>query len=832
MDFTKFALNAGELSDELAGRPDLQKVQMGCELAENVRVLRTGGMTRRAGFGYAADVYDNNYASRLKGFRISSDQGYVLEFSNLRVRIFKDAELVESGGSPVELVTPWTADQVFALDFAQRVNRIIVAHPDVPLQQIALASDGTWSIEEFPWQERIWETAVEDENELITLTPAATTGSTDITSSAALFDSSWVGTRLQLEYLRNPQITRDQVGNIWDGAIDLNWVITDRAVGELIYELVGDLTNDARKPGVGLYGDTPVIGARAYWRCISDYDASADYTGSNQPDDYPTFFAQGVVAVEPVEVRGTWSFETFGIWTGTYAIERSYDGGSTWNTIKLVTSEDDNNEQVTDEEDYDTPALFRVLILDFNNTTQRSFEFVVDSVTIYGVAEITAFNSATNVDIDVEEDFEDTVAALSWKEDAFNPKNGYAATCTFHQKRLWLGGSSARPQFFWASRTEAPYDFTIGTLATDGMSFQADAAEYEDVRWIISHLSLLVATSGGVWAVSAPDGQSITPESNAITRQLHLGAKAGIPGLPIQNNVLYLQDKGRKIQELTGGTVEYGGYLSADMTQLASHITRGGVTQMESGKMPDSLLYLVVGGELAVLTYERAQNIAGWARWVTDGTIESVGICPGAGEDDEIYISVNRNGERFIERLSPDMTRVEEDGDMPNLAFLDSFVRKEDANGFTVFDGLGHLEGREVHVFADGETVSSQTVSGGKITLSNPAANAIAGLPFTTTVRPMPLDRGNIGSKTTVKELVLRFRNTLGAEVSQDEERWAKVKFPQTRSTDGSPPSLKTGDYLTNVHSTWERQPTITIRQAEPLPMTLLAIRLKGQTSR
>jgi len=827
MDINKFALNAGELSDEMAGRPDLMKTQMGCEVAENVRVLRAGGQTRRAGMRYGALVFDVDVASRLQGFRFSGQQGYTLEFSNQKMRVFKNGVLVTDGVDPLEYDTPWTDAQVFALDFAQRVNKIVVTHPEVEPYEIIMNADGTWAVQAFAWQERIWELATDD---IITMTPSAVSGTVTITAGEDIFTSAWEGTRLRLAHSRPEAPTKKTIGSITNPAVLLNLVSGVYAAGAIVYVLTSGYTRT-----LGKYAGISPVGARAYFTLLQDYDGATDFvSGDTDPDEYPAFFMQGVLATPEQDILGEWRFETFGTWTATYTIERSFDGGLTWNSVKVASSSDDKNFLVQDTETQSSNARFRVLILDANTTgtTEDRFDFTALSVQIFGVALIVEFLTATTVTALVTKDFESASPTTEWYEDALCPKNGYANACTYHQKRLYFGGSTARPQTVWASRIKEPYNFLMGTLADDGLSFEAEAEEFESVRWLVSHLNLLVGTSSGVWAITSPYGQTVTPESNSIVRQLHIGVADGIVGVPLQSNVLYLQDKGRKIQELTGGAVDYGGYTSADMTQLASHVTRGGVTQMAGGRVPDSALYMVTGGELAVLTYERAQNVVGWTRWVTDGTIESVAVCPGAGEDDDVYISVNRNGVRTVEWLTPDMLRVEESQDTTNLAFLDSYVRKQDEAGFSVLDGLDHLEGREVEVFADGEPVGKFVVSGNEIDLGRTFYNAIAGLPYSSFIRPMPLDQGTIGDKSSAREVVIRFRNTLGADVSQDGEHWTVVDFVQPRFENGEPPKLLSGDFTANVHSTWERGPTITIRQSQPLPMTVLAIRIKGKTSR
>jgi len=942
MDLTKFSLNAGEMSDDMAGRIDLQKVQMGLETAENVRVLRVGGVTRRAGFRKVAPVYDQNRKSRLKGFRFSAEQGYTMEFSHLKMRVIRNGKLlinnpatakltmagitqgsianldviqanqingklawstggggsfgasshaiqvshngtvwvivVRRGGVNVEFyfanqqvdypwevlswrnflstqpaigvtidptfalvqeyTTPWTEDQIMALHFAQRIDRIIVTHGDVETHTILRNPNDTWVITPFPWQERVWE-VYETENP-VSLTPTVTALNAFgyINASAPIFSSAWVGTRLRLANIRPEEPYRTtpetELGSL--GSIPtFNPTTGNYPIGKVIRKDSNFLRN------VGKYAGLIPVGNREFWRTYSAYNGvGGDYDpGLTDPDQYPQHFDQGAIVVPARAVRGAWSFETSGTWRGTFVIERSYDNGVTWNPIKTCQSNNDKNFLVQDSETLDANAQMRVIMLDLDdNRMDTKINFTTLSVTTYGIFRIDTYSTPTQVQGQVERKFESAGATTEWYEDAFNPKNGYAKTCTFHQKRLWFGGSKARTQTVWASRTRKPFDFTQGTLADDGMSFETDATEYESVLWLVSHLSLLVGTTSGIWAISSPNGMSVTPENNANNRNIRHGVAEGIPGVPIQNNVLFLQSKGRKIQELVGGSVEYGGYTNVDLTQLASHITRGGVVQMESGDAPDSTLYLTVGGQIAILTYERAQNVVGWSRFITEGYIESAATCTGRLEDDDLYAVVERSNGRFIEWMTPDMLRREEDMDMPNLTFLDSFVQQVNTIGqtFNTILGLSHLEGMQVQVYGDGEDLGPYTVADGKIVLNNGRVvnNAIVGLPYTSLITTMPLESGVIGMKGAVTEAIIRFRNSLGMEMSMTPKvatSWSKVEIGIDRIEDASPAPLVSGDAQCTINSTWKRKPTISVRQTGPYPMTILAVRAKTKSS-
>lgn len=810
----RLSVNAGELSDNLDGREDLSKFRNGCDILENARVLRTGGATRRAGTKYVGGVVNNTRKSRLKGFRFDAGQGYILEFSHLKMRVIQNGVI-----DPTEYVTPWNEDRIFELQFAQRIDRIVVTHPEIQVYNIVRYVDGTWAIEEFPWQGRIWEEFPQANG--IIVTPGAVTGSTTITASDDLFafsgfDGLNVGDRLKLNYTIGESTNEYYFWDVNPTRLNFSANTTSYSPGQVVYYDIGTTRN--------------------WWLTILAYDhnptPTGDYvTGEFNPQYYSDnggFFEQLVPIVPETTVNAGWVFETFGTWTGVMLVQRSYNGGVSWSTIKTISSDNNRNERVTETETEET--LIRVVVTESSALFNPRVEFTTLSYEESGVAIVTSVTSRTLANVTVEDDFPLTDPTTSWQEEAFSPRNGYPAAVAFHQGRLCFGGTNRRPQTLWMSRSQQPFDFTFGTLDTDGLSLTTDANGYEQITSIVSHLSLVILTTNGVWALSSPDGNAVTPSTYRLNPQIQLGAEPGFQATPVQNNVLFLQQHGRKVQELTGGSVEYGGYLSADLTQLANHITRGGVTQMESGQLPDSSLFLVTGGEVAVLTYERQQNVVGWARWVFDGTVESVATTSGVGEDDDHYFVVNRGGNRYIEFLAPDMTQNEESGDATTLRFLDCYTEKSEASPFSTITGLARFNGQEVETVVDGKPRGAVTVSGGTATLPVSGTKAYVGLPYTTEIRPTHHSFGLVGTKSANTLFYGRFYNSLGGEVSQDRTNWSIIK--DLAYTNGDAVTLLSQDFVGTPFSTWQRKPGISLRQTAALPMTVLAMRTETKTSR
>ena len=95
----------GELSPRLDGRNDLAKYASGCSTLENLIVYPHGSAARRPGTNFVAEVADSTKKTRLIPFEFSTTQTYMLEFSNLKIRVFKDNGAVLEGDKTISAIT-------------------------------------------------------------------------------------------------------------------------------------------------------------------------------------------------------------------------------------------------------------------------------------------------------------------------------------------------------------------------------------------------------------------------------------------------------------------------------------------------------------------------------------------------------------------------------------------------------------------------------------------------------------------------------------------------------------------------------------------------------
>ena len=146
---------------------------------------------------------------------------------------------------------------------------------------------------------------------------------------------------------------------------------------------------------------------------------------------------------------------------------------------------------------------------------------------------------------------------------------------------------------------------------------------------------------------------------------------------------------------------------------------------------------------------------------------------------------------------------------------------------FTVVAGLNHLEGETLAVLADG-SVEELTVSGGEITLGNPAARVHAGLPYYSDMQDFDIERESPrgsakGGSFHVSELYLQVHKSRGfkAGTSADDLHPAKWRGDENW---GEPTKLLTGRVDMILSLKWTDGGSLFIRQEDPLPLSILEI--------
>ncbi len=86
---TYLSFNGGQVTPLMEARADFAKYSASCRTVENMLVTVHGAAQRRSGTRYVANTKSDNEA-KLVPFTVSTDDSYVLEFTNGFIRFYRD----------------------------------------------------------------------------------------------------------------------------------------------------------------------------------------------------------------------------------------------------------------------------------------------------------------------------------------------------------------------------------------------------------------------------------------------------------------------------------------------------------------------------------------------------------------------------------------------------------------------------------------------------------------------------------------------------------------------------------------------------------------------
>ncbi len=192
------SFNGGEWSARLHARSDLAKYRNSCRRMQNMIATTLGAATRRPGTRFVAATKANGVA-RLIAFVFSTVQAYAIEMGDLYFRFFKDRAQILSGGSPYEIVSPYSAAQIAAVKWVQSADILYTQHGLVRPKQVSRTGHTAWTVADYGFRDGPY--LDENTDTAKTLTPSATTGAITITAVGhSPFASTDVGRLVRIKH--------------------------------------------------------------------------------------------------------------------------------------------------------------------------------------------------------------------------------------------------------------------------------------------------------------------------------------------------------------------------------------------------------------------------------------------------------------------------------------------------------------------------------------------------------------------------------------------------------------------------------------------------------
>lgn len=443
-----------------------------------------------------------------------------------------------------------------------------------------------------------------------------------------------------------------------------------------------------------------------------------------------------------------------------------------------------------------------------------------------GRAKIVQFLTSTTVNVITEFPFFDTTAVATgdWEiesgyENVWSATKGYPRTATFHQGRLYFGGSKSRPSTVWGSIVGLFFDFdpTEG-LDDDALEATLDTNTFNAITDIISGRDLTIFTTGGEFYVPQQGLEPITPTSFFLQATSRNGSKPGIRVQQLDNGVLFIQRQGKSLAEIQYSDTQLT-YVTSKISLLSGHLlkTPKRMSLRRAVDTDENDLLLVVNGDdgtVAAYSLMRSQNVIAPSELVTtQGTFLDISV-----DITTIYTVVKRTisgtDQFYVEKLEQGL-----------------LVDSAKTGGVAASVSMSHLVGKEVNIILDGIVQANQTVPGGG-TVTFPRSSTTSyevGLPITVQATTMPIDLKiqtgtRLGFKKRIVEVNALVLETQNMVINGIEVPFRSFDTPLT--LDADVPEF-TGTKVLHGILGYSNEAKITITQNAPLKFTLLGMEYK-----
>lgn len=414
---------------------------------------------------------------------------------------------------------------------------------------------------------------------------------------------------------------------------------------------------------------------------------------------------------------------------------------------------------------------------------------------------------------------------------------GNPSAVTYFQQRLVLAAQTLAPQSFNMSQPGNYFNFNIRNpiQPDDAIAGSLVSGQLNTIQSMVAMPSgLIVLSDKAAWQLDGgANGSPVTPISITANSHSYNGA-SGVPPIVANFDILYVQAKGSIVRDLTYNL--YANiFTGSDITVFSSHLFYGyQIREWAWAEEPFKVVWCVRDdGTLLSLTFLKEQELIAWAHSDTHGAFKSIATVTeqvSFGAVDAVYVIVERviNGrtvkyiERMVERIFPN--GVED-------AWCVDAGLQYDGSPATVFSGALHLAGATVTGLADGVVIPPFVMpASGSFTL--PAASKVTiGLAYTCQLQTLAIDLGEPtaqGKRKQITGVTVRVENTLDLKIGRTFDSLVAMKDLVVGNVGSASnevvTNLVTGDARTIIDSAWTVPGQYCIEQSVPKPATVLGV--------
>jgi hypothetical protein len=436
-----------------------------------------------------------------------------------------------------------------------------------------------------------------------------------------------------------------------------------------------------------------------------------------------TFTAAATSTTLSVSLGATWKITTDGTWNATLILEKTYDSGSTYETVAQYTPAGGVNFQDPGEETW-ANALYRLRVSAWTSGDGCKATLTVDPHIHYGYVTITAVATTTSATATVVDTLGGTGATSIHAEGAWSPRRGYPRVLCLFDNRLSFLSTTADPTTWWLSYANQYTRMDAGATAAHALTFTFTTGRGDPFLWARGEQNrLYVGTPAAVLEIAAADPQAALSATNkpGINRRIDFGTGAVDPIRAF--GYLLMVDTSTLRPMKVSYNWEQDLLRSPPLNFAQPTLTAPGLKKVVFQRGPIPVVWwLRTDGVLLAMAFEQTEEgeIVGWSKRIvagTDAAVEDIEVLPGTGGDHLWWIvarTVNGATVRHVERCAP-------------VALLPTRATASRLDAYVPYAGVAAttIEGLAVnattgvvtitataHGFDDGDNVDFQDVGG------------------------------------------------------------------------------------------------------------------------
>jgi len=832
---------SGELSPRLDGRNDLAKYSSGCATLENLVVYPHGSAARRPGTNFVAEVADSTKKTRLIPFEFSTTQTYMLEFSNLKIRVYKDNGAVLEGDKTISAITKANPAVVTATSHGyDNGNEILISGvggmTEVNGKRFLVANKTTNT---FELQDK--DGVNINSSSFTTYTSGGVSNKVfEITTpylEAELFDLKFAQSA-DVMYICHPNHEVEKLSRTGH----TSWTLTDVDFTKGPF-LDPNTTTTTLTPSNASTGSRTITAS-----AVTGINGGSGFLATDVGrqihfnDGYGVITA--ITSTTVVTANITTAFANANAITnwflGAFSDTTGHPSCVTFFEQRLVFAATLNNPQTvyfSKSGDYE------------NMDANLGGTIADDDAIIYTIAsnQVNAirFMTATRTLI-IGTAGGEFVVSGGGTDSAITPTNILIKKQSNHGAAnidaIAVGNATLFLQRARRKIRELAYNFDVDGYVAPDMTILAEhitEGGLTQVAYQQEPNQIVYATreDGELVGLTYQREQQVTAWHRHI-----FGGRFGIATITVSDYANIANKTKITLTKSDGTTVDFESTTGTAGTNQFKTETNNNTTATNLKNAINAHANFTATVSSAVVTItETAHEATGYLTIksfdktrltsTSEGkaVAESVAVIPTDDKEYQTYVIIKRtvNGatKRYVEYLNElDF----DEADNTSFNFLDSALSYS-GSAVTNLSGLSHLEGQVVSILADGATHPNKTVSSGAVTLDRSAKDVKIGLAFTSLLQTMRLDAGSQdgtsqGKTKRIYDITVRMFETIGIEVGPNLDDMERIPFRTSANLmdEGIPPF--TGDKEVEFRGNYETDGFIFVRQTQPLPFTILSL--------